>query len=127
MNDEQYREHCMALLGDFAQTLAVRTADLPADHPIIALAAGFQSLVDPINDVYSLGPDLVATLFNTFTEFAPTFPRQLLWFFGGDCLHYLTDEEIAQFQQLEELRAAAAHCGETFNIEEARAKLLNLH
>ncbi len=24
--------------------------------------------------------------------------RELLWFFGGDCLHYLSDEEIAAFQ-----------------------------
>ena len=127
MNDEQDREHGMALLVDFAQTLAERTRDLPEDPPLKALSAEYQSLADPTNDVYSLGHDLVARLFNTFTEFAPTFPRQLLWFFGGDCLHYLTDEEIAQFQLLEDMRVAAAHRGETFNIEDARAKLLNLH
>ena len=49
-------------------------------------------------------PALVARLFTTYPDFAPTFPRELLWFFGGDCLHYMPDEEIATFQQLEELR-----------------------
>jgi hypothetical protein len=127
MNDEEYRKHCMALLVDFAETLAGRTRDLPEDHPLKALSEEYQSLADPANDVYRLGPDLVATLFNTFTEFAPTFPRQLLWFLGGDCLHYLTDEEIAQFQQLEDMRVDAARRGEIFKLEEARAKLLNLH
>jgi hypothetical protein len=26
----------------------------------------------------------------------------LLWFFGGDCLHYLDDEEIAAYQARDE-------------------------
>lgn len=29
-------------------------------------------------------------------------PRSLFWYFGGDCLHYLGDEELEKFQQLEE-------------------------
>jgi hypothetical protein len=127
MNDEQYLQYCRTLLADFSHTFATRTAALPADHPLRELALGFKELDDRTAvDLYTLGPDLVSRLFDTYPEFAPTFPRQLLWFLGGDCLHYMADEEIAEYQLLEDLRVEAASNGKVFNIIEARAKLLNL-
>ena len=97
------------------------------DTLFASMALAYQSLDELSTDLYTLGPDLTTRLFNNFPEFAPTFPRQLLWFFGGDCLHYMPDEELAQFQQLEDMRLAAASRGETFKFEESRARLLNLH
>ncbi|MCB1687233.1 MAG: hypothetical protein KDI33_02045 [Halioglobus sp.] len=126
MNDQQYLEHCHTLLAAFSRELVTRTQQLPQDHPLRELAEGYRSLADNSTDLYDKGPALVARLFDTYPEFAPTFPRQLLWFLGGDCLHYMADEEIEQHQQLEELRLAAAARGETFNFQAARAKLLNL-
>lgn len=126
MNDEQYLEHCRALLNDFAQTLASRTEHLPQDDALRELAAAFADCAATDTDLYIRGPDLVARLFTTYPDFAPTLPRQLLWFFGGDCLHYMPDEEIEQYQQLEEMRLAAADRGEIFKLRDARAKLLNL-
>jgi len=127
MNDEQYLKYCRTLLNEFSRTFATRTAQLPADHPLRELALGFTDLDDTTAvDLYTLGPELVSRLFDTYPEFAPTFPRQLLWFLGGDCLHYMAEEEIAQYQQLEDLRLEAASRGESFNINEARAKMLNL-
>lgn len=32
----------------------------------------------------------------------PHVDRRLLWFFGGDCLHFLSDEEIDAFQAAED-------------------------
>ena len=126
MNDEQYLEHCRTLLAEFAQTLLTRTDELPHDHALRELATAFQALAETTADLYINGGVLTTRLFDTYPEFAPTYPRQLLWFFGGDCLHYMADEEIAAFQQLEELRLAAASRGETFNMRESRAKLLKL-
>ena len=126
MNDKQYLEHCQALWNDFSRTLLTRTAQLSPEHPLRELAEAFGALATSSDDFYVVGPGLVSRLFDTYPEFAPTFPRQLLWFFGGDCLHYMPDEEIAQFQQLEELRLGAAARGEIFNWQDARAKLLNL-
>ena len=126
MNDEQYLNHCHTLLTDFACTLDTRTAQLPAEHPLRELSQAYQTLGETGADLYTRGPLLVARLFDTYPEFAPTFPRELLWFMGGDCLHYMADNEIAQHQLLEELRLDAASRGETFNFTEARAKLLNL-
>ena len=126
MNDQQYLDHCRAMLAEFSGELTTRTAQLPEDHPLRELAGRFADLNDSSAELYERGPALVARLFDTYPEFAPTFPRQLLWFLGGDCLHYMADEEIEQHQQLEELRLAAASRGETFNFSDARAKLLNL-
>ena len=126
MTDEQYLQYCRGLLADFARTMATRTEDLPEGHALRELALAYLHLADAGQDLYSSGPQLITRLFDTYPEFAPTFPRQLLWFFGGDCLHYMADDEITEFQQLEEMRLAAAARGETFNFQESRAKLLKL-
>lgn len=126
MNDQQYLAHCRTLLTEFSRTLAARTAALPTDHPLSELAAAYRALDEDGIDLYARAPVLVSRLFDTYPEFAPTFPRDLLWFLGGDCLHYMADEEIEQHQQLEELRLGAASRGDTFNFTDARAKLLNL-
>ena len=126
MNDEQYLQHCRELLTDFAKTLVTRTKHLPDDDCLRELAAAFLSLADAEGDLYAEGPALVSRLFTTYPDFAPTLPRELLWFFGGDCLHYMADDEIDLFQQLEDMRLAAATRGETFDPRAGRAKLLNL-
>ncbi|HBQ40088.1 MAG TPA: hypothetical protein DD808_05890, partial [Halieaceae bacterium] len=69
---------------------------------------------------------LVMRLFTHQPEFAPTFPRTLLWFLGGDCLHVLTDEEIATFQALDEARLEAAARGELFDYQGNAAARLQL-
>ncbi|WP_279248288.1 PA2817 family protein [Candidatus Marimicrobium litorale] len=127
MNDDQYLKHNLSVLEAFSAALATRTRELPDGHPLHELAREFRALSETQTNLYPQGHTLVARLFNTFNEFAPTFPRSLLWFFGGDCLHYLTDEEISQFQQLDELRLAAAERGEVLDLEQARAANDTLH
>jgi hypothetical protein len=126
MNDKQYLEYCQGLWTDFSETLLTRTARLSPDHPLRELAEGFSAIATSSDDFYAAGRELVARLFDTYPEFAPTFPRQLLWFFGGDCLHYMAEDELTHFQQLDDLRQDAAARGELFNWQDARAKLLNL-
>jgi len=127
MNDEQYLLHCTGLLAEFAKTLSQRTQGLAQDDGLRVLAAEFQRLTtDPAADVYGEIGSLVDRLFTTHPDFAPTFPRELLWFFGGDCLHFMPDDEIAVYQRLDEQRGQAAHRGEIFDLQSARAKLLKL-
>ena len=127
MNDEQYLSHCRDLLADFSRTLSQRTEALEQDDGLRTLAAEFQRLTnDPAADVYSEVGSLVDRLFTTHPDFAPTFPRELLWFFGGDCLHFMPDDEIAVYQQLDDQRGRAARRGEILDLHSARAKLLKL-
>jgi len=126
MNDAQYLQHCLALLQDFAMTLTQRTESLGLHDPLRELAQSFTLVAEGGDSLYEEGPALIARIFTTYPDIAPQFPRQLLWFFGGDCLHYMPDEEIDQFQQLEDLRLAAQRSGEPFDLRQEHAKLLNL-
>ncbi|MCB1731201.1 MAG: hypothetical protein KDI21_12060 [Halieaceae bacterium] len=127
MNDQQYLDHCLNLLAEFADGLARRTASLPEGDGLRELAQGFLTLLQPgEEDVHTRAQPLVDRLFTTYPDFAPTLPRELLWFFGGDCLHFMPDEEIALYQQLDELRHEAAGRGEIMDLRATRAKLLQL-
>ena len=123
MDDTQYRSHCLALLQGFANEFAQRTERLGGEDSLRELAAAFGALAKGELDLFLDGPTLVSRLFVTNPDFAPTLPRDLLWFFAGECLHYMPDAEIATFQQLDELRAEAAACGKVLDLAQARASL----
>ncbi|WP_116365033.1 PA2817 family protein [Parahaliea mediterranea] len=127
MNDEQYLQHSLEAWRQFADTFVKRCASLPEGDPLAELAAACQRAGATSDALYQAGPELVARLFTGFPEFAPTVPRELLWFLGGECLHYLTDEEIAAYQEIDEARTAAASRGEVIDLAAARAKLLPSH
>ncbi|MCW8885177.1 MAG: dehydrogenase [Motiliproteus sp.] len=74
-----------------------------------------------------IGQEVLSRLVRCYPHLVPLFDRDLFWFFGGDCLHFMPDEEIEQFQQLDELRFKAEAKGEVFNVEEARARIFKLH
>jgi hypothetical protein len=124
MDDTQYLQHCRGLWREFATTLNQRTAGLDSENPLRELADACYRLPDEA--LYTQGPPLVMRLFTHQPEFAPTFPRTLLWFLGGDCLHVLTDEEIATFQALDEARLEAAARGELFDYQGNAAARLQL-
>ena len=99
MDDVAYAEHCRSLLDSFARELLERTRELGPEDGLRELALAFGELSAGDADPRDHGRDLVTRLFTTYPEFAPSFPRDLLWFFGGECLHYLADEEIAEFER----------------------------
>jgi len=78
-------------------------------------------------DALYMGQETIARLIRGYPQLVPLVDRDLLWFFGGDCLHYMPDEEIELFQQLDELRFEAEAKGETFDIAEARARIFKLN
>ena len=48
------------------------------------------------------GQSLLSSIVMKYPQITPRVPRDLFWYFGGDCLHYLEDSEISAFQQLDE-------------------------
>lgn len=73
------------------------------------------------------GQALMCRVVGSYPHLMPLLYRDLLWFFGGDCLHYMPDEEISVFQQLDELREIAKSERQIFDYKEARAKLMGMH
>ncbi|GLO39944.1 MULTISPECIES: PA2817 family protein [Pseudomonas] len=69
---------------------------------------------DPLHSQY-LGQDLLCQVIQRYPQIAHLVPRDLLWFFGGDCLHFMPDEELNLYQQLEERRHEAEQNGESFD------------
>ncbi len=125
MDDQQYREYCLGLLKNFADLAAAEAARASDTDPIHELAAGFAAIASG-DGLYERGPNLVAGLFASCQQLAPAFPRELLWFQGGDCLHYMPDDELAVFQRLDEMRVDAAAAGEVLDYHGEKSKLLKL-
>jgi len=73
------------------------------------------------------GQELLCRIITTYPHLTPLLYRDLLWFFGGDCLHFMPDEEIARYQLLDEQRHDAAINGRKFSYNDERAKIFGLH
>jgi hypothetical protein len=73
------------------------------------------------------GQRLVLRVVSTYSHLMPLLSRDLLWFFGGDCLHYMPDEEINFYQQLDELRFSAEEAGHSFDYAAAKEHLVKTH
>ncbi len=56
-------------------------------------------------------------------ELAPAIHRDLLWFFGGDCLHFMPDEEIEKYQMLDDAMAEAMLRKVPFNYTLSREEI----
>ena len=77
---------------------------------------------DPESSLY-LGQDLISQVFHRYPQIAHLVPRDLLWFFGGDCLHFMPDEEIELFQRLDERRYEAEQNDEPFDWNQEKRLL----
>ncbi|TWH64525.1 hypothetical protein LX59_02476 [Azomonas agilis] len=61
----------------------------------------FDELLQDPSERHS-GQEIVGQMFMRYPQIAHLIPRELLWFFGGDCLHFMPDAEIERFQNLED-------------------------
>ncbi len=78
-------------------------------------------------DLRQSGSDLICLIVSTYPHITPHVPRDLFWFFGGQCLHYMPDDEITKFQRLDEARYEAEDAGEGFDYMAVRNQVLGLH
>ena len=78
--------------------------------------------IDPIESQY-LGQDILTQVISRYPQIAHLIPRDLLWYFAGDCLHYLSDEEIDLYQALEERRYEAEQNDEPFDWNQEKQLL----
>ena len=78
--------------------------------------------IAPIDSQY-LGQDLMSQVILRYPQIAHLVPRDLLWFFGGDCLHFMPDEELDLYQALEERRHEAELNDEPFDWNQEKQLL----
>ncbi|MFS0827917.1 PA2817 family protein [Pseudomonas phoenicis] len=77
---------------------------------------------DPLESQY-LGQDLICQVIQRYPQVAHLVPRDLLWFFGGDCLHFMPDDELDLYQQLEERRYEAERNEQRFDWNQEKQLL----
>ena len=70
--------------------------------------------VDPIESQY-LGQDIMCQVIERYPQIAHLVPRDLLWYFGGACFNFLSDEELDMYEALEERRHEAEQNDEPFD------------
>lgn len=103
-------QHALDSLRTLHRTALVSvTFAEPRDEAHERLLARFEQLLEALDngstDYEFLGRDFLITIQSHFPELWPLVDRHLLWFFGGDCLHFLDDAEIATFQAQDEAEA----------------------
>lgn len=79
--------------------------DLLSDDILHQLEQVINSILEQSDSRFALGQDWMVQMFTHLPQFNPAIERELLWFFGGECLHFLSDEEIARFQEEDESAA----------------------
>lgn len=129
--DQEYYTYHLELLAAFSaqiQQLPPFNTDFPSEDDqefLIALTQLEQQSHEP--DFLELGQTLMCRVVGSYPHLMPLLYRDLLWFFGGDCLHFMPDEEIAVFQRLDEQREEAKEQQAPFSYREAHAKTMGMH
>ena len=87
----------------------------------------FRDVIDQLTEhrdsAYEAGQDLFSKIGTHQPQLMPAVDRALLWFFGGECMHFLSDEEITQFQHLDEMAAEAEAEGKEYDYRSAGRSL----
>jgi hypothetical protein len=133
MHYTQYTDYHVGLLKEFkeaAQTQApfILSSELTEDDNEFINTLNTLCQTAHYTEVLNeQGQWLVGRIISAYSHLTPLLPRDLLWFFGGDCLHYMPDDEIRFYQQLDELRFTAEKTNDTFDYLAAKASLSKPH
>jgi len=104
LSDDSYSSDADELLGLYQETIT-----LYQEHA---------------SEAFDLGQALMIRLVRNYPQHTQLLARDLLWLFGGDCIHYLSDEEIEQFQALDEARYVKEGQNEAFDYLELRNAMI---
>lgn len=118
MTTPHVEQHLQLLAHLRTILVAVAEAEVVPEHHHVLFLERFDEMVAGLrassDDLY-VGQDIISQVFQRYLQIAHLVPRDLLWFFGGDCLHYMPDDEIEKYQELEERRYQALENGEDFD------------
>jgi len=124
-----YQQHHLNFLK-IAYNNFINRDPFKSEHPNsddIEFIDEFKNLIEGFENspssVHAEGEDLIDKAFRRYPQLAHLIARDLLWYFGGNNLHNMTDDEIAKFQRLDELRFEAEEKDEAFDYINTRASL----
>ena len=121
-------DHTLALLAHLRSILvALGEAEQVPEESHELFLERFDELmlqlpVDPIESQY-LGQDILCQVIARYPQIAHLVRRDLLWYFAGDCLHFMPDDEIDLYQALEDRRYEAEQNDEPFDWNQEKQLL----
>ncbi|WP_341936538.1 PA2817 family protein [Marinimicrobium sp. C2-29] len=129
--ERQHRDYHLRLLRDFIRQVQQQPPFVleecpPEDLEFLQRLEALPQAHEQ-DDFLHQGQQLLSRVIAAYAHLVPLLHRDLLWFFGGDCLHYMPDEEIAKYQELDERLHEAIARDLEFSYENERAKVFGLH
>ena len=123
-----YFNHHLQLLTDLCQ---VCLEQAPFNQPQASdtdkeIIEGLKSLstAPAFNDEFQyLGQSVLTRIIANYPHITASISRDLLWFFAGDCLHFMGDDEITLYQQIDELLNEQP----AMDYADAKASVFQLH
>lgn len=126
--DSDYIQHHQTLLEslyEYCQTQlpfsSQQASDVDREFMVAFKALCLSSSTDA--DYSFNGQSIITRIVGHYQHITPSVSRDLFWYFGGDCLHYMTDAETALYQQLDE--ALYEQAGISYG--EAKASVFQMH
>lgn len=95
-----------SLASNAADSSSTTDTNQAEPHSALTYLNALEALANKVDRdevYYEQGQDLMCHLVTHYPQATHLAHRDLFWHFAGECLHYLSDEEIASYQQMEEL------------------------
>lgn len=118
--------HHIQLLNQVQQRMQRANESNPgaiADEILHQLQQLIEQLEERTDSAYAAGQDWLMGILVHQPQLTPVIDRDLLWFFGGECLHFMSDEEIDLFQKLDEQEADHDQASGSFDRDAVKALL----
>lgn len=129
-NDNDYFEHHSSLLKSLYQYCQQqlpfcdeRASDVDAEF--LALLKDVSQANTSSDDFQANGQAIITRIVSQYPHITPEVNRDLFWFFGGECLHFMADEELQRYQQLDELFHESTE--PRLSYAQAKARVMQLH
>ncbi|MGK0440434.1 MAG: hypothetical protein ACJA0N_000223 [Pseudohongiellaceae bacterium] len=78
-------------------------------------------------DIYEKGQYFIEGIIANYPMITPVLNRDILWLLGGNCMHFMADEEIQKYQALDEIFYQAQQQDKPISYQEAKAQAFHLH
>lgn len=122
-----YHKHLIAQLAHKAVELLDAAPFKEDVHQDLSLRLNALTKTDMDDAFYTDGQSCLCKIIAAWPQLMASVPRDLLWFFGGDCLQFMPDEEIDRFQQLDEARFEAESTESPLDYNKLRQHIFGLH
>ncbi len=128
-NYQQYHQQLISDLLEHCRQQAPFNAEQAneADQNLLAALVSLSSKDSTDEDYKYLGQTTLSKLIGDHPYITPTINRDLLWYFGGDCLHFMPDQELECYQQLDEALFAGHSEPENEDYHQLKARIFKLH